>query len=237
MNSLGRSIAALALLVVMPCAALAADNNPPQRTIIVTGEGEVLGKPDQARISAAVVTQAPTAEAATEQNSANMNRVLAAIAATGIPPNRIQTSNFSLQPQYSTLRADAPANPRNINGYQATNQVTVTVDDLSKLGTLSDTMVRSGANQLGGIAFAIADPKPLTERARTAAVNDAAAKARTLAAAAGVRLGPIISIQEGPGVFRPGPFAAPRALEAAAIPIAIGEEPIIVSVTLSYAIQ
>jgi uncharacterized protein YggE len=163
-----------------------------------------------------------------------MNRVLSAVAALGIPPNKIQTSNYSVQPQYSN--ATIAAN-RNITGYQVTNELTITVDDLSKLGAISDTLVHNGANQLGGVEFTIADPKPLTDRARTAAVNDARSKAQTLAEAAGVRLGPLLNIQEGPGVFRPTPFAAPRALEAASTPIAVGEQPIIVAVTLTYAIQ
>lgn len=222
------------MIAALPASALAADNTPPQRTIIVTGEGEVLGKPDQARIAAAVVNQAPTADAAAQENATAMNRALSAVAALGIPPNKIQTSNYSILPQYSNATI---ANNRNITGYQVTNELTITVDDLSKLGSISDTLVRNGANQLGRVDFTIADPKPLTERARTAAVNDAKAKAQTLATAAGVRLGPLLSIQEGPGVFRPTPFAAPRALEAASTPIAIGEQPIIVAVTLTYAIQ
>jgi uncharacterized protein YggE len=229
---------ALAMISALPAAALAAESDPAQqRTIIVTGEGEVLAKPDQARMTAAVLSQAPTAEAAAEQNAAAMNRVLSTVAGLGIPPNKIQTSNYSIQPQYSAVRIDNPVNPRTITGYQATNQITVTIDDLSKLGAISDTLVRSGANQMGGISFSIADPRPLTDRARTAAVNDATGKARTLATAAGVRLGPLLRIQEGPGVIRPGPFAAPRAFEAAATPIAVGEEPIIVAVTLTFAIQ
>ncbi len=239
MNSLAFRVipAALAMLAILPGSTFAADNSAQQRTIIVTGEGEVLAKPDQARMTAAVVTQAPTAEAAAEQNAAAMNRVLSTVAALGIPPNRIQTSNYSIQPQYSSVRIDNPVTSRTITGYQATNEITVTIDDLSKLGAISDALVRSGANQMGGVAFSVADPKPLTDRARSAAVNDASAKARTLAAAAGVRLGPLMSIQEGPGVIRPGPFAAPRAFEASATPIAAGEEPIIVAVTLTFAIQ
>jgi uncharacterized protein YggE len=230
---------ALAMIAALPASALAAENVLPQRTIIVTGEGEVLAQPDQARLSAAVVTQAPTAEAAAEQNAAAMNRVLGAVAALGIPPNRIRTSNYSIQPQYSVLRANDPAtNPRAITGYQATNQITVTIDDLSKIGTISDTLVRSGANQMGGVGFTIADPKPLADRARAAAVNDATAKARTLADAAGVRLGPVLNIQEGPGAIRPLQFVAPRALAAAeTTPIVAGEQPIIVGVTLTFAIQ
>jgi len=211
---------------------------PQQRTIVVTGEGEVLGKPDQAHMTTAVVTQAPTAQAAAEENATAMTRVMSALSMLGIPPNKIQTSNYSIQPQYAPLSAATSGGQRNITAYQAINQVTVIVDDLSRLGSVSDTLVRSGANQVGGISFGIADPKPLADRARTAAVNDAMAKARTLATAAGVRLGPMLNLQEGPGVVRPGPFMAARALEAAPpTPVAIGEEPIIVAVTMTFGVQ
>lgn len=203
--------------------------------IVVSGEGEVLAKPDQARISAAVVTQAPTAELAAQGNAAAMNRVLAALAMLGISPNKIQTSNYSVQPQYTGVTA---VTQRTISGYQATNQVTVVIDDLTRLGAISDTLVRAGANQMGGVSFTIADPKPLADRARESAVADAMAKARTLAAAAGVKLGPLLTIQEGPGGARPFPFAAPRALQAGeTTPIVPGEQPITVGVTMTFAIQ
>src|SRR5579863_2000980 len=89
MNMMRAIPLALAISAALPAVALAADISPPQqRTIIVSGEGEVLAKPDQAHMSAAVVTQAPTAEAAAEQNAAAMNRVLSAVAVLGISPNR-----------------------------------------------------------------------------------------------------------------------------------------------------
>src|SRR5947209_3903904 len=50
-----------------------------QRTIVVNGDGEVLAKLDQARITASVVTQAVTAEAAAQGNAAAMTRVMAAL--------------------------------------------------------------------------------------------------------------------------------------------------------------
>jgi uncharacterized protein YggE len=169
----------------VPNEAAAADNTAALRTISVSGQGEVSGKPDQAHLSAGVVTQAPTAATALSANTTAMNRVFAALKTLGIPDNKIQTSNFSVQPQYPPYRPDT-AEPRNIVGYQVSNQVSVTVDDLAKLGPALDALVKSGANQLGGVSFAIADPKPLAERARAAAVGNAAAKARTLAGAAGV---------------------------------------------------
>jgi uncharacterized protein YggE len=117
------------------------------------------------------------------------------------------------------------------------NQVTVLVDDLTRLGTTLDALVRAGANQLGGISFSFRDPKPLAEGARREAVEDAAAKARTLAAAAGVTLGPVLSIQEGGGGFpipRPMMFEAAQARDVA---IAPGESTVTVSVSMTYAIQ
>lgn len=219
--------------------AQAADNNAIPRTISVNGEGEISGKPDQARLSAGVLTEAPTASAALAANTTAMNRVFTTLRTLGIPDAKIQTANFSVQPQYPPFRPDG-TQPRNtIVGYQVSNQVSVTVDDLAKLGPALDALVTSGANQLGGVAFSIANPKPLAERARAAAVTDAIAKARTLAAAAGVNLGPLLSIQEG-GAIRPVPvFAMQRALAAAPAPppVAIGEESVTVNVTMIYAIQ
>ena len=216
--------------------ARAAEAAMPARTITVTGDADVASKPDQARLSAGVVTQAETAAAALTANSAAMNRVFAALRMAGIPENRMQTSNFSVQPQYAPFRPENPE-PQRIIGYQVSNNVTVTVDDLTKLGPTLDALVRSGANQLGGIQFMIADPKPLAERARTLAVGDAAAKARTLATAAGVTLGPLMSIQESTNT-RPIPvFAMARAVAQEATPIAEGEERVSVNVTMVYAIQ
>jgi uncharacterized protein YggE len=226
--------AALAAGAAAP--AYAADRSLP-RTISVSGEGEVSGKPDSAHFSAGVVTRASVASAALTANTNAMNRVFDALKAIGIPDNKIQTSNFSVQPQYPPFRPDAPEQ-RNIVGYQVSNQVSVTLDDLSKLGTALDALVKSGANQLGGVSFAMTNPKPVAERARALAVADAMAKAKTLASAAGVTLGPLLSIQEGTAL-RPGPmFAEARAaLAPAPPPIAAGEQSVTVNVTMMYAIQ
>ena len=219
--------------------AAAAESLSIPRTISVNGEGLERGKPDEARLSAGVVTQAPTAAAALTANTTAMNRVFAALKMIGIADNKIQTSNFSVQPQYAPFRPDAPEPRNTITGYQVSNQVSVTLDDLNKLGPALDALVRSGANQVGGVSFAIANPKPLAERARTAAVADAAAKAKTLAGAAGVTLGPLLSIQEGTSIQPVPMLALQRAAIAAPAPppVAIGEESVTVNVTMIYAIQ
>ena len=228
--------ASCALVLLGTTQVYAADNM--QRSIVVTGEGQVAATPDRAQVSAGVLSQAPTAAAALTANNTAMARVMETLRGAGILPQNIQTSNFSVSPIYAPFRPDVPEQPQQrITGYQVSNQVTVIVDDLTRLGTTLDALVRSGANQLGGISFAFRNPKPLAEGARRAAVEDAAAKARTLAAAAGVTLGPILSIQEGGVAF---PMPRPMMMEAAQardVSIAPGESTVSIHVTMTYAIQ
>ena len=214
------ALAALALLAT-PVAAQAAGDGPPQRLITITGSGEVSAAPDQAELSAGVVSQARTAAAALADNSRKMNAVFAAIRKLGVPDKAIQTSNFSVSPQYPPYNSKEE---RRITGYQVSNTVTVKLDDLKKLGPALDALVSAGANQINNVGFSIRDPKPLLAKAREAAVKDATEEARTYASAAGVSLGPIQSISESGGTG-PRPMIRAMAMEAAAPPpIAAGEQ-------------
>ncbi len=231
--------ATAALIVALATASMgAAAAEDPQRTIIATGEGRVSAAPDQAQVSAGVTTQSATAAAALTANNIAMQRVFASLRAAGVPDTKIQTSNFSLSPQCAAPAPNQPEpqQPR-IVGYQVSNQVTVIVDDLRNLGTNLDALVRSGANQLGGISFGFKDPKPLMERARSEAVRDAVAKARTMASAAGVMLGTVLTIQEAGGGF-PGPQPmVMMAAQAREVAVAPGESSVTVSVSMTWGIQ
>ena len=188
-----RASAALALALLAAPAAKADSATP--RVLTVSGEGEVRGAPDQARLSAGVVSAAKTAAAALAANTRAMNAVFATLRKSGVADKDMQTSDFSVQPQYSAALSSS-SGPQRVTGYQVSNDVSVTVEDLGKLGATLDALVSSGANSIGEIAFAIRDPKPLLAQARAAAVADALAKAQVLAKAAGVTLGPITSIGE-----------------------------------------
>ena len=202
--------------------------------ITVTGTGEARGVPDEAVISAGVVNQARTAAAALSENSRAMNAVFAALKRLGVPEKDVQTSNFSIEPQYPPFNANTPDRP--ITGYQVSNTVSVILDDVSKAGPTLDALVAAGANQAGGISFAIRNSEALLEQARTDAVKDAAERAETYAKAAGVTLGPIASIGEG-GVEQPRPVFMAMAKRAAPTPIAAGEQSVTASVTIAWQIK
>jgi len=235
--------AAIAMLASCGGASVsAADPVVPVRTISVGGHGEAKGTPDQAHLSAGVVTQGKTAAEALAANSRAMNEVFAALKRLGIPDKNIQTSNFNVSPEYPPYVNNGPQPPRQIIGYTVTNTVNVTVDGIDKVGPALDVLVRAGANESSGISFGIADPKPLEEKARREAVAAAMAKARTLADAAGVRLGRILAINEGSYIPPiPMPMMA-RGMMADAVaapppPIAGGEQAVSVDVTLVYEIE
>lgn len=243
MHRMSQTAIVTILLASAPVFAAAQPAMPPHPHILsVSGEGEVRAVPDQAQLSAGVVTHGKTAAEALAANSTAMNSVFAALKKRGVPEKSITTSNFSVNPQYPPYRQDAPQEDRTrIIGYEVSNQVTVILDDVSKVGATLDALVASGANQAGGVSFTIRDPKPLMKEAREEAVKEAVAKAQTLAKAAGVTLGPIISISEG-GSYQPMPVFAGKVMrmDAAAAPpapVASGEQSLTVNVSITWEIQ
>ena len=239
-NSHATALAAgISMFTLLAAPAMAAeDTTPPPRTMTVSGQGEVKAVPDEAQLSAGVVTQARKAADALAANSRAMNAVFDALKRIGIPDKSIQTSDFSVSAQYQT---DQHGNTtQKITGYQVSNNVTVTVDDLGKLGSAIDALVTSGANSMGDIAFTIRDPKPLLTEARAEAVKDALQRANTYASAAGVSLGPITSIGEN-GEERPRPmYAKSMAMSAgvaAPTPVAAGEDSITAGVSITFDIR
>jgi len=79
-------------------------NVPFERTITVSGEGQAKAVPNQAHLSAGVVSQGRKAADALSANTRAMNGVFAALRRLGIPDKSIQTSDFSITPQYQADR-------------------------------------------------------------------------------------------------------------------------------------
>lgn len=210
------------------------------RTITINGEGFVDARPDLAIVSVGVMTQGPTATAALSDNSKRMSALFELIKALGIESKDVQTSSFSVSPRYAAPDPTRPGSETLIAGYDAHNQLTVRVRDLTKLGDVLDRFVSAaGANNMGGVSFDFANPQPLMDDARKNAVADAQRKARIYAEAAGVKLGAVQSIGEGGGTYYPKPVyaMAERAAMAAPVPVAAGENRVTANVTITFGIE
>jgi len=201
------------------------------RSISMTGHGEISAAPDMAQVTAGVTTTAPTAAQALSANSARMKGIFAALEKLGVPEKNIQTTNFFVSPQYTNGDNN---NPRRLTGYQVNNDVTMRLGDVGKLGSALDALVTAGANQINGISFSIQNNGPLLEKARADAVADARTRAETYAKAAGVTLGPILSIGEGGGEVPPRPMYR---MAAEQVRIAPGEQSVTADVSVVWEIH
>jgi hypothetical protein len=175
--------------------------------------GETKVTPDMATISTGVVTEAATAAEAMRLNRDRMNRVIAALRSQGIAEKDIQTSGLNLNPQYDYVENQPPK----LRGYQASNQVTVTVYDLNRIGQAADAVVTAGANQINGIGFGLRDPQTAENAARRAAVVALKAKADLYAQATGMRIKALKSLSEGGGYSPPPPMPLAYARGAVAM--------------------
>jgi len=202
------------------------------------GHGEVKAKPDIARLTAGVMTQAKDQGQAAQDNARRMTALLAAIKSLKIADRDIQTQGYSVEPQYDYGNGHAPI----LTGYQVSNAVQVTLRDLSQAGALIDKATQAGANQVNGLSYELSNQDAVQDRALGKAVTDARRRAQTMADALGVGLGNPLSLNDGGAASPVIPLFQVRrmgmaASEAApATPISAQEITVTADVTLVYAL-
>ena len=232
-TSRARTAAAILALAVLGGGPAHAVDTP---SIVISGTGVVTAAPDTGNLAAGVASEAETAADAARANSAAMQRVLDALDAAGIAKKDVRTEHFQVHPVYGDPMPASRERPR-ITGYRVSNQVTVRVRDLEKVGAVLDAVMGAGANEIAGISFSIADPTPLLDEARKRALADARRKAELFATTAGVGLGRLLELSEDGGGM-PGPMPRMATMSAAeSVPIATGEMELSITVRARYAIE
>ena len=209
----------------------------PETTLSITAEGSVNREPDIAFLNAGVQTQGETAQTAMSANATAMNGVFEALEAANVDRKDMQTSNFSLQPQYDYSNRSNGQPPR-LPGYQASNQLTVRVRDLDNLGQTVDALVGAGGNTFSGLRFALEDDRAAKNAARDIAMKEAISRAELYAAASGYEVARIVTLSESGG-YRPQPMAmmAQARSSESATPIASGEVGYSVSVNVTFELR
>lgn len=216
----------ITLLAALPAAAFAQSAEAPKSpfsatTLRLAAYGEVEAPPDMATLEVGVQTTAPTAVDASRQNADRTARLVAAVKGAGVPDRDLQTAQISLSPQYAYESGQAPR----LTGYQASNQVRVTVHDLSKLARVVDFAAGAGATNLGQVEFSLAAPTAAENSARVAAVKALEDKAQLYARATGYRIVRLVNLSEGveAGVAPPRPMMVMEAMAKVATPTPIEE--------------
>ena len=229
-----------ALSVLVPFVLVASALPAYAGTIAIEGRGEVRAAPDMATINSGVTTQGATAREALDANTAAMSELIAALKDAGIEARDIQTSGFSVNPNYvySDARDELGYSlPPKINGYQVSNSVTVVVRDLEELGSILDRSVTVGANTVNGVNFSVADPSELLNEARKLAFADARDKAELYAGVAEATLGDLEQISERQDFNAPQPYpmyARAEMAGSAPVPVEAGEMSFAITVNVTW---
>jgi len=201
----------------------------------VGGAGRVAAAPDIAELRLGVALTRPTARAAQADAAAAMAAVLAALRAAGVAAADLRTEGLALQPVMDYRGDEAPR----LRGYELRNGVVARVRDVARLPEAIDGAIAAGATSLDGVRLDVADRAGAEAAARDAAVADALEKAAALALAAGLSLGPVLSIAEVvDGGAAPYPVARGAKLMAvdAATPVEAGSTEIVVRVEVVVAL-
>lgn len=200
--------------------------------ITVSGSGAAYGEPDKAVVTLGVDAVAETVGEALQQADATMTRVRQAALSSGVERRHIRTTGFNVWRQQLSDQSGQPTGER----YHVQHGFQITVADPALVGQLLTAAIAAGANDVGGISFAIADTAALQSQARQAAMADARARAAQLAELAGVTLGPVVFVEE---TSHNAPQSVPSmqfARAASAAPIESGELAVSVTVKVVFAI-
>jgi len=202
--------------------------------ISVSGTGLVTGKPDTLTLSLGVSSLRPSVQQAVADSAALTDRLIASLKASGVAEKDIQTTNYSIYPEYNYTN-----NAQTIIGYRVTNQVEAKLRDLPKAGATIDAATAEGGNDVtvNGVSFSLEANQQLLVAAREQAWNDAEGKANQLASLAGVELGRPTSIAEtvsAPPV--PVPFETRLAADTVSTPIQPGEAAVTVTIQVVFGI-
>lgn len=235
---------AAALLAAAAMPAVADAQQAPAITQTIAGTrldinatGEVTRVPDLAVINAGVVTRSTTAGGAIQQAATRMARVREALRQAGIADRDIQTSNISLEPQYTYANNQPPK----LNGYAATNQLSIRFRDIENTGKILDALVKEGANQISGPNLTIDKPEAALDEARAKAVAAARARADLYARSLGMRVVRVVSVSESGGSYPVPPpmpmYARAEAAQAADSKIEAGEQKLQVNLAVTFELQ
>ncbi len=166
-----------------------------QRTICVTGKGTLKLRPDLTRLT--ITLQGTDADygAVLQRSAEDTETLRTVLAGLGFARETLKTVQFDVDTVYEGYQDEKGVYRNRFTGYQFqhTLKLEFPIDD-RLLGRALYELAHCGAKPEFHIAYTLSDPESAKSALLSKAVHDARAKAETLAAAAGVALGGIRSI-------------------------------------------
>ncbi|HBJ73525.1 MAG TPA: hypothetical protein DDY88_07435 [Actinobacteria bacterium] len=231
------ALAASTALLVSGCSSSPAESSGVPRTVNVSATGSTEIAPDAAKASITVSTlDANSASAAQSAAAAATTKVVDALKDAGVDSADIATQSISVSPVYRYSSTGS----QTLDGYQATQSLTVTLRDLQTAGATLDAIVTAGGNsvRIDSLSTYVSDPAAASQKARAQAVTVARAQAEQYAELLGFSLGSVASVNETSS-NAPAPIAMADAAagEKVSTPIEPGTTKVSVTLDVSWLIE
>jgi len=183
------------LAAATPAAAQTSPDDP--GVVVATGERVITVAPDQAWVMMSVDTRDERGPEARRLGAVAITSVRAALTATGLTVDAVQTVGFALHPEY-----DYTNGRQRMKGFVVSNQLQVRVDDVMKMAEVLDAVAglalpASSTATIGNLRFDLKDRAGVERQALRQAVQDAIERATAMALGAGQALGRVVRIDEG----------------------------------------
>jgi uncharacterized protein YggE len=206
-------------------------------TVTVTGVGHVAVVPDQLAFDLSVSVLRDDLDKALDDGNTAMQAVVDTLKSSGVADKDVQTTDLSMNPEYTPRKKGQPPV---LIGYRVTQSVAVTVEDFDKASAIVTAALNAGGSgvRLNGLRLQVGDPDGSLEPARTAAVDQARAKAEEYAAHAGRELGEIVTISEVTDRdYNQQSRMAFASAVADSIPIQAGEQDLTANIVVVYGLK
>jgi uncharacterized protein YggE len=193
-----------------------------KRTVSVVGSASVSVAPDCARLNCGVQVTGANAQDVLRRSNSAMQSIIDALGRHGVEPIDLRTHGPNLYPTDS--------------GYGGSNDVTVVIRQIDKVGDVIDAVAEAGGPNLTmhGLTFEVSDPGTHLPSVRAAAIDAARTVAGQLASAAGAAVGAVVAISDSSGSQGPVPIARAAMAMSKATPVEPGGQQIRVDISVTY---
>ncbi len=175
------------LAVALPT--MAQNDDSSSSTITVVGTGTAYAVPDTASVELGIENRSGSIRDAFSASNSTIDAIIGQLVELGVDRSDVTTSGLSIYRDYYGTETDGTS-------YVVSNNIRVTIRDVSMIADVINTAVEGGANQMYGLTFSLSDTTALTSSARADAMTDARARAEELANLAGLSLGSVVRIVE-----------------------------------------
>lgn len=167
----------------------------PARTVTVTGTAKTQLTNQVSSFTAGINVTDDNKDSAISKANSTMEAIIAAVKEFGIPDGDIKTNNLSIF-QQEDMYYDNGIQKYRPGSWRVSNNVDVTLRDVTKATGLTEVLTSSGATNVYGPNFSVDDTDETEIGLSAQALENARIKAAEIANASGRKLGGVISVTE-----------------------------------------